>query len=154
MKRAAFLATMKPILLKRRDTLRRWFTSELALRSRSDFVSDEADEAQDAESDEMFRQLAGCERVELESIERALCRMQAGQYGICEVCHCEIPIERIQALPDAGLCMVCQQDFEGQGISRPKSRTDGRVSKLPWTRVSDRRFDDDGPSFDSFYSIR
>jgi DnaK suppressor protein len=39
----------------------------------------------------------------------ALARMDAGTYGKCENCGQEIPIERLEALPSARLCVTCKQ---------------------------------------------
>lgn len=39
----------------------------------------------------------------------ALERMDAGTYGKCEKCGQEIPVERLEALPAARLCVTCKQ---------------------------------------------
>ena len=49
---------------------------------------------------------------ELTHIETALRRMHAGSFGICEECEEEIPVKRLQALPDATLCLYCQEAME------------------------------------------
>ena len=33
-------------------------------------------------------------------------------YGICEECECLIPLKRLQSLPEARLCLGCQQEIE------------------------------------------
>jgi RNA polymerase-binding transcription factor DksA len=48
----------------------------------------------------------------LEDIESALARMDAGRYGGCVECDAAIPIERLFAIPQAPLCMRCQQRAE------------------------------------------
>lgn len=40
---------------------------------------------------------------------KALERMEAGTYGKCENCGQEIPIERLEAIPAASLCVSCKQ---------------------------------------------
>ncbi len=42
-------------------------------------------------------------------VDAALKRLDAGTYGKCERCGQEIPIERLEALPTARLCVSCKQ---------------------------------------------
>ncbi|MEU8272234.1 TraR/DksA C4-type zinc finger protein [Sphaerisporangium sp. NPDC049002] len=44
--------------------------------------------------------------------ERALARIDAGTYGVCESCHKPIGKERLQAFPRATLCVSCKQREE------------------------------------------
>jgi RNA polymerase-binding transcription factor DksA len=46
------------------------------------------------------------------TIERALLTMEHGQYGVCLGCEEPIPIRRLQAVPSAVLCRVCQEEAE------------------------------------------
>jgi DnaK suppressor protein len=39
----------------------------------------------------------------------ALARMEEGRYGKCERCGQAIPIERLEAIPTARLCVACKQ---------------------------------------------
>jgi len=48
----------------------------------------------------------------LESVQAALKAMDKGTYGICERCGAEIPVERLEAYPDASLCVKCQAEVE------------------------------------------
>ncbi len=41
-------------------------------------------------------------------IEAALSRVEAGTYGVCEACGSEIPPARLEALPEATLCVGCK----------------------------------------------
>ncbi len=43
----------------------------------------------------------------LGKVERALARIDAGGYGICESCGKAIPIERLDILPYSTLCVDC-----------------------------------------------
>lgn len=45
-------------------------------------------------------------------IERAMQRMTEGRYGLCEDCHCPIPVERLTARPEATRCIECQRRHE------------------------------------------
>jgi len=53
---------------------------------------------------------------ELAHIENALERMKSGEYGLCEVCSCKIPMARLHALPYATMCISCQRDSERTGF--------------------------------------
>jgi len=48
----------------------------------------------------------------LAEVEKALQRMNAGSYGICDRCHEEIDFARLKAVPQATLCMACQKLIE------------------------------------------
>jgi DnaK suppressor protein len=43
----------------------------------------------------------------LSKANRALERIEAGTYGICESCGAAIPIERLEVLPYSTLCVEC-----------------------------------------------
>ena len=57
------------------------------------------------------RELAerGAARAErtLADIEHALHRLEMGGYGSCEACGLPMPIERLEAIPSARLCVAC-----------------------------------------------
>lgn len=45
-------------------------------------------------------------------VEKALARVAAGTYGSCERCGAEIPLERMEAVPTASLCIKCKSEDE------------------------------------------
>ena len=49
-----------------------------------------------------------------EQVAHALRRMDEGTYGICEVCGQPIPIERLEALPSATLCIRDANNMRGR----------------------------------------
>jgi DnaK suppressor protein len=53
-------------------------------------------------------------RQSLSEIARALRYMAEGRYGRCLGCQDEIPIERLQARPEALLCAACQETQDRQ----------------------------------------
>jgi len=53
-------------------------------------------------------------RAAVDEVDRALTRMDAGTYGICEQCGQPIPRARLKALPYAALCVACKSG----GLSR------------------------------------
>jgi RNA polymerase-binding protein DksA len=48
----------------------------------------------------------------VEEIDRALRRMDTGNYGICERCGKKIAVARLEALPFAALCVECKSREE------------------------------------------
>jgi DnaK suppressor protein len=49
------------------------------------------------------------DRKVLKKIEYSLMKIEAGTYGICEMCGEEIPFERLKARPVANLCIKCKE---------------------------------------------
>ncbi|MFY1637536.1 TraR/DksA family transcriptional regulator [Solwaraspora sp. WMMB335] len=45
----------------------------------------------------------------INQVERALERLREGNYGWCERCGTDIPVERLAAFPSATLCVACKQ---------------------------------------------
>lgn len=52
------------------------------------------------------------ETAELEAIDAALTRIQAGTYGNCTDCTSHIAPARLHATPEAARCMACQEKVE------------------------------------------
>jgi DnaK suppressor protein len=110
------ITSLQAILIGRRDALR------LAMEGNFDdlFIPDRHDHG-DASAEgngaEIASQLAEVESRELIYIEVALERIRDGNYGICEMCECEIDLARLQALPYASLCLPCQREVE-KGLRR------------------------------------
>jgi DnaK suppressor protein len=44
----------------------------------------------------------------LAEVEQALKKYEAGTYGICDLCGCHIELARLEALPQANLCLECK----------------------------------------------
>ena len=68
-------------------------------------------EEEATESMELEKRLALDKRLNslLTEVERALRKMDDGSYGICDGCHTPIDPARMEALPQAILCMSCRQ---------------------------------------------
>jgi DnaK suppressor protein len=117
MARKDAILQMRQNLVKRRDALRRALAGDLSSLRKlgSQSSGDMLDAALDQAQDEINSQLAEVESRELSQIEKALERMKAGQYGICEICAGKIKLERLKALPYATLCIECQRELEREG---------------------------------------
>lgn len=61
---------------------------------------------------ELDMTLEGQARESLEAIDRALARLDEGTYGVCARCGQTIPTERLEAMPEAELCLVCKEREE------------------------------------------
>lgn len=51
---------------------------------------------------------------QLAEVEHALAKFEGGTYGICDNCGKEISSERLEALPQAALCINCKGLLEAQ----------------------------------------
>ena len=55
----------------------------------------------------------------LENVDEALINIDKGDYGLCIECGEPIPRERLEAVPQANLCIKCKSNSEGsQGATR------------------------------------
>ncbi|MDO8717049.1 MAG: TraR/DksA C4-type zinc finger protein [Dehalococcoidales bacterium] len=52
-------------------------------------------------------------RAKLGEIEHALSKFEKGTYGLCDICGQPINPERLEALPQANLCMSCKVKHPG-----------------------------------------
>ncbi|HOF88798.1 MAG TPA: TraR/DksA C4-type zinc finger protein [Armatimonadota bacterium] len=50
----------------------------------------------------------------LEKINVALEKLEDGTYGVCDSCGAEINANRLEVLPWASLCLLCQDRLEGR----------------------------------------
>jgi DnaK suppressor protein len=62
----------------------------------------------------------------LARIDRALARLASDPdlFGLCEDCEDEIPLARLEAIPDATLCTECQAKRDPQRNARRRSSSD------------------------------
>lgn len=125
------MMSMRQVLIKRRDALRKALAGDLSLLKelRAQSSGDVVDAALDSVQDEISSQLAEVESRELARIENALARMREGQYGVCEACGCNIPMARLNALPYATSCIKCQREAEREGT--------GGSADVDWSRLLD-----------------
>jgi DnaK suppressor protein len=136
MTRKDAMLSMRQVLIKRRDALRKALAGDLSLLKelRAQSSGDLIDAALDSVQDEISSQLAEVESRELARIENALEKMREGEYGICEGCGTSIPMARLNALPYATLCIKCQREAEREGSG---SRADVDWSRLLESSSSD-----------------
>lgn len=102
---------MREWLLKRREELQHRLDSikrDLATELDSDF----AEQAVEQENRDVLQQLGSEAEQEITKINRALIRMDEGEYGYCADCGETINPERLNARPYSTRCLPCAQAAE------------------------------------------
>jgi DnaK suppressor protein len=61
---------------------------------------------------DILTRLDGQARCELDEIDAAQARLEAGVFGACQTCHRAIPLARLRAMPTARQCAACQERQE------------------------------------------
>ena len=56
--------------------------------------------------------LRGREKSFLDKINKALAKIEEGNFGVCEECGEEISLKRLEARPETTLCIRCKEDQE------------------------------------------
>ena len=80
---------------------------EIETELRASHSADWEEQAIERESDDMLESLEESTRTEIIAIRGALSKIEAGTYGVCEVCGATIDPKRIDALPYATQCVKC-----------------------------------------------
>ena len=71
--------------------------------------ADWSEQAQERENDEVMDALGNEAVFELRKINKALDRINGGDYGYCDGCGQEIPVQRLTVMPYADLCVGCAE---------------------------------------------
>jgi DnaK suppressor protein len=107
------------LLAQRRDLFRQVAQGEEELRwFERDIESEVEERGQEETMVRLLDRLDGRAKAEIEAIDQAIVRIDSGQYGRCEVCGKAIPESRLEALPAASRCIVCEQAGENQATLR------------------------------------
>jgi DnaK suppressor protein len=75
-------------------------------------TQDLADKASSAYTKEFLYSLSNTDREVLQKVDEALVRLDAGGFGQCLECGAEINRKRLEAVPWASHCIVCQEKRE------------------------------------------
>lgn len=59
--------------------------------------------------------ITAIDRERMRRISSAVRRIEEGNYGVCETCGASIRQERLEAKPDALLCINCKERREAEG---------------------------------------
>lgn len=77
---------------------------------------DMADKAEISYTKEFLLSLSDTERKQLKLIDEALDRIQKSNYGVCQMCDVKIGKKRLDAVPWASNCIVCQEKVEEESV--------------------------------------
>jgi len=77
-----------------------------------DVDGDEVDLAQGDVIEKVESKLAERARMRLKAIDRAIEKIDSGDFGICDECGDDISIGRLKAAPETALCIVCAEKKE------------------------------------------
>ncbi len=103
----------KQLTEKRDEIVRRaQQTLEQDMTLDADDLPDEMDLASSEYLQAFTFRLRGREKNLLDKIQRALERIDAGTFGICEECDEPISVKRLQARPETTLCIRCKEEQE------------------------------------------
>lgn len=75
-------------------------------------LPDEIDQASAEYSQSFIFRLRDREKFYLSKIDKALAKIEAGEFGVCEECGDEISIKRLEARPVTTLCIRCKEEQE------------------------------------------
>ena len=83
--------------------------------SASDGVVEPEEEAVDLQETDVDQAILDNEKTLLAEVQQALVRIDNGTYGTCTNCGQPIPEKRLEALPWATLCVVCEPEPGSEG---------------------------------------
>lgn len=111
------VAELRAKLLQRRRAL-----FEQVIRAEDDLrwldTNVEPESEEEGQEENLARLLARLDdrgKQEIEAIDAALVRIATGSYGRCQVCGEPIGLARLQALPQASMCLSCASKRERAG---------------------------------------
>jgi len=98
---------------KRREIVRK---AEQTLEQDMTLDVDDLPDEMDLASSEYLQaftfRLRGREKVFLDKIQKAIERIENGNFGVCEECGEPISLKRLEARPETTLCIRCKEDQE------------------------------------------
>ena len=93
--------------------------------------ADDLDRALDALDQELDLRVQEIRSEEMQKVEEALERVEAGTYGKCAGCGARISAARLRLLPEATLCVHCQQESERECAQDESGGWEGELAALP-----------------------
>ena len=75
-------------------------------------LPDEIDQASAEYNQSFIFRLRDREKYYLSKVDKALKKIEAGEFGVCESCGEEISIKRLEARPVTTLCIRCKEEQE------------------------------------------
>jgi DnaK suppressor protein len=104
----------KDLLVKERENLIRNANKTLTEEASLDVneLPDEIDQASAEYSQSFIFRLRDREKYYLSKIDKALKKIDDGEFGVCEACGDEISNKRLEARPVTTLCIRCKEEQE------------------------------------------
>lgn len=106
------LGLLHAALEQRRHLLLDQVTLATAGPAVEDVETSPADSASNRTMNQLQQETASHQLTQLLAIKHALAKFADGAYGCCENCGSEIGYSRLQARPEATLCIACQTQSE------------------------------------------
>jgi DnaK suppressor protein len=110
------LALLKSVLEQRRGELAAHDEGTVTAGARDlpvqEVETSPADKATVRLLNDLALEAADLHATQLRTIRRALAKFDDGSYGLCEECGNDIGFSRLQARPEARLCIICQTRAE------------------------------------------
>jgi DnaK suppressor protein len=78
----------------------------------TDDLPDDMDKASTEYQQSLTFRLRDREKYLLSKIEKALSRLEEGEFGVCELCGEDISLKRLEARPVTTLCVKCKEEQE------------------------------------------
>ncbi len=107
---------LKQLLLSRRRELQQQMTQNLANLAPAENNAGSVSQDENARLKNQTREVDGAltamDADELARIDRAMEAMEAGDYGLCDECGCDIPFERLKIEPMTQHCVACKSKWE------------------------------------------
>lgn len=75
-------------------------------------AQDLVDKAESSYTKEFLLSLSDSERQQLFFIDEAIKRIETSDFGLCQMCHKEIGLKRLDVIPWTLYCIHCQQKTE------------------------------------------
>ncbi len=113
---------LKVILLERKENILSNINNSRANidQLKEQEINDELDYAELVSDSFTEGMIANHQLDELKQIEESLKKIDAGTYGICDMCGVVIPLERLKAKPFARFCTECRTVYENELVKRAK----------------------------------
>lgn len=87
-------------------------------------TGDEMDLASEQRERELYHIMGERDKAKLNDIQKAIERIDSGEFGICEDCGEEISEKRLKAVPYSTLCVDCKEKQEIE-MKNAQDRADG-----------------------------
>ena len=114
---------LKVILLERKETILSNINNSRTNidQLKEQEINDELDYAELVSDSFTEGMIANHQLDELRQIEESLKKIDAGTYGICDMCGVVIPLGRLKAKPFAKYCTECRTVYENETMKRAKN---------------------------------